>query len=822
MRVPPWNGNVKTQRNTAWPALAELTAISGFALLQPILDLLARYPDFLAVHGTRPGELVALVAAAAVGIPLVCWLASIAVGLVLPPAGRALHLAILALLAAIALLPLLDRLPLPGAPWTIGLAGALATGFVVLRQRNAFVRRALPAFALAPVGFLVLFALSSSARITMQSTWAPPLSEVVGDTPVVVVILDELPLTSLQAADGTIDRGLCPNLAALADESVWYPNATTVSSATLRAVPAILAGRLPGWDQPSTAGGYPRNIFTLLGGSHRLVVDEAQTSLCPPGLAHPEDAAARRRLLLQDTGVVYLHTIVPSPWRDRLPAVSTRWSNFGQNLNADQAPNRIEGFRAWIERLTAGERPLLAVIHALLPHNPYRLTPRGRIYHWREGEVLEEDGSWGEDPRVARDAYRRHLLQLACTDGLLGEMVAQLRREGLYDRCLLVVTADHGCAFRSGDYHRRVSERNLVDVMAVPLLIKYPGGARRGVDQRHAQLLDILPTIADQLDLSPGWKFDGVSLVDDAIPDREVVDFLDQDSREHLRLPVSGLAVRSAALAEKSALFGSVSSPWDLLRIGPAADLIDVPVERLRVVRGPTRATLLDDARILAVDTNTLFIPAELNGTCLVGSDLPGPLLAVAVEGVVAGVGRPRLPVEGQDERDWRILTEPWRYRQGANLVELFLVEGTGDERRLLRLGRWGKSWLGTNLAARPQDGIRESGLHRPERWEGTPFRWTNGQARLRIPLSGDERPRALDCSLVSTGPQGTHLTIRVDGATLFAGDLAPGPWAATIPLPDQPADPDLLTLEIQSGVFRPDGQDARPLGVAIERIVLQ
>ena len=330
-----------------------------------------------------------------------------------------------------------------------------------------------------------------------------------------------------------------------------------------------------------------------------------------------------------------------------------------------------------------------------------------------------------------------------------------------------------------------------------------------------------MPTIVDQLGLSPGWKFDGVSLVDDAVPDRAIVDFLDPDHREHLRLPVAGLAVRSDALAEKSALFGPVSSPWDLLRTGPAADLISVPVERLRVVRGPTRATLLDDARVLAVDTTALFIPAELNGTCEVGADVPGPLLAVAVEGIVAGVGRPRLPVEGQAGRSWRILTEPWLYRQGANLVELFLVEGTGDERRLIRLGRWGKSWLGENLAARPRDGIRESGLHRPERWDGTPFRWTDGHARQQVPLAGDERPRTLDCSLVATGPQGTHLTIRVDGATLLAEDLAPGPWAATIPLPDPPADPDLLTIEIQSGVFRPEGPDGRPLGVAIERIVL-
>ncbi len=90
------------------------------------------------------------------------------------------------------------------------------------------------------------------------------------------------------------------------------------------------------------------------------------------------------------------------------------------------------------------------MVHTLLPHNPYRLTPDGRIYHWREREDLDADGRWPADPAVVRGAYRRHLLQVACVDGLLGETLAQLRREGIYDRALIVVTADHGCAFAPG------------------------------------------------------------------------------------------------------------------------------------------------------------------------------------------------------------------------------------------------------------------------------------------------------------------------------------------------------------------------------------
>ena len=70
-----------------------------------------------------------------------------------------------------------------------------------------------------------------------------------------MVVLDELPLTSLLARNGRIDRFRYPNFAGLARASTWYSNATTVSDATKFAIPAILDGRLPapGGPPPSAA-----------------------------------------------------------------------------------------------------------------------------------------------------------------------------------------------------------------------------------------------------------------------------------------------------------------------------------------------------------------------------------------------------------------------------------------------------------------------------------------------------------------------------------------------------------------------------------------
>ncbi|MFO7610660.1 MAG: sulfatase-like hydrolase/transferase, partial [Candidatus Krumholzibacteriia bacterium] len=549
---------------------AELVALTAFAVLQPLLDMLARYPEFLVVHDARPADVALLVGLAAVGLPLAGWLAALALGAVAPAAGRALHALLLGLLAALAVLPLTGRLTPAGAPDWAPAAAALAVGagLVLLRARSAPVRRALPAFACAALLFAGYFAALPGVRGALRQVPRLEVASVRSDIPVVVVMLDELPLTSLQAADGSLDGALFPHFALLAEDAVWYPNATTVSGATLRAVPAALTGRLPGWVQQPGLADHPRNLFTLLADSHRLVVDEAQTTLCPPELARWQPAAERRLRLARDAAIVYLHAVLPAAWRGPLPAITTRWSDFGEPAQADPAALRTARLRAWIGRLTAGDRPPLGFVHALLPHSPYRLTPDGQVYHWRERPGVGPEGRWSEDPVVARDAWRRHLLQLACTDALLGEVVAQLRQQGLYERCLLVVTSDHGCAFRPGDFNRKASATNLADLMAVPLLVKYPQGGPRGIDPRHAQLTDLLPTIAGVLGANPGWTFDGRSLLDDTVPDRTVLDYRDQDAREHRRVPVAELARREQSLQAKLAAFGAAGKPWDLVSVG--------------------------------------------------------------------------------------------------------------------------------------------------------------------------------------------------------------------------------------------------------------
>jgi arylsulfatase A-like enzyme len=52
-----------------------------------------------------------------------------------------------------------------------------------------------------------------------------------------------------------------------------------------------------------------------------------------------------------------------------------------------------------------------------------------------------------------------------------------------------------------------------MDVLPVPLFIKEPNQRKGKISDVNAQAIDVLPTIADLLDVPLPWKVDGVSLI---------------------------------------------------------------------------------------------------------------------------------------------------------------------------------------------------------------------------------------------------------------------------------------------------------------------
>jgi arylsulfatase A-like enzyme len=98
-------------------------------------------------------------------------------------------------------------------------------------------------------------------------------------------------------------------------------------------------------------------------------------------------------------------------------------------------------------------------------------------------------------------------------DTQIGELIQQMKRLGLYENTLLIITGDHGEAF---------GERHLLghglsayqDEVHVPLIVKYPGASHREVIGDAVGHTDILPTIMEVAGIAPPTYIQGRSLRD--------------------------------------------------------------------------------------------------------------------------------------------------------------------------------------------------------------------------------------------------------------------------------------------------------------------
>lgn len=269
----------------------------------------------------------------------------------------------------------------------------------------------------------------------------------------ILIVFDEFPLASLLNEKHEIDAGRFPNFAKLSQRSHWFRNATTVHPWTVHVLPAMLSGnrsqsgQQPRWEE------LPNNLFTLLGKSHeaRAIQSGFSATLCPPSLNSWKKKPGfgdRMELLLKDLLVVESHLLLPKEWTHDLPAIDTNWSNFWQSESS--FTDRRELFHEFLTSLKSGEgRPGLHFLHSMVPHVPSSYLPSGKGYGRDTCLVgLGANKTWTSDASLVDHAHQRHLLQVGYVDKLLGELIAHLHTIGIYDECLLVITADHGCSFR--------------------------------------------------------------------------------------------------------------------------------------------------------------------------------------------------------------------------------------------------------------------------------------------------------------------------------------------------------------------------------------
>src|SRR5215217_7349948 len=419
-------------------------ALYALAVAQPLLGLLGDNAEFFVSRRSSSVEVVAFALVVVFVPPLVLVGLVELAGRISVRAGRALQLGVVGAFVAALAIQLLKKpgdwgtVPMLLAALLVGAGGAL------LYARATGVRTFVSYLAPAPVVVLVLFLVFSPVhRLVFTPDIATAGVRTTSTTPVVMVELDEVSMETLLDAHRRIDSAAYPNLARLARDATVYRDFTAAGDETTRVTSSLLTGsRLdPGRHVLPIAANYPRNLFTLLGGAFRMRVSEEASELCPaPLCASADSRQASIADLLHDAGIVYAHVVAPPAIEDELTAT-------------DQT---LGPFDDWLAPIDSSGEPTLYFKHLLLPHVPWEYLPDGRRYSSDAyGRVRDstDERSFGER-WLLEQAYQRHLLQARYTDALLGALLDRLRDKGIYDRALVVITADNGESFLKPGHNR--------------------------------------------------------------------------------------------------------------------------------------------------------------------------------------------------------------------------------------------------------------------------------------------------------------------------------------------------------------------------------
>jgi arylsulfatase A-like enzyme len=196
-----------------------------------------------------------------------------------------------------------------------------------------------------------------------------------------------------------------------------------------------------------------------------------------------------------------------------------------ERVPSDEFASTVKAAIRWLRRKP--DRPAFLFLHTYETHHPYAAAPQflepfdtgydGRLPRRIEidllkrinrGEVALEE----RDLEHIRDAYDAEIRSM---DEAFGRLLRFLRKRGLYDGALIVLTSDHGEEFGE---HGKVGwhSHSLYDeLLKVPLVVKLPGSAGAGKTiASQVRSIDIAPTVLAALGLASPAAFRGTNLLD--------------------------------------------------------------------------------------------------------------------------------------------------------------------------------------------------------------------------------------------------------------------------------------------------------------------
>jgi tetratricopeptide (TPR) repeat protein len=287
--------------------------------------------------------------------------------------------------------------------------------------------------------------------------------------PLVLISIDTLRSDHLPAYG--YERVQTPNIDALRKDAVLCRRAYSQCPLTLPSHVSLLTGLLP----------FEHGVEDNLG----YTLDASRHATLPSLLkakGYATGAAVSAYVLRGATGLGPTFDF----YEDQIPPpVDSDAASQVRRAGAETARLAVR----WLDSVSA--RPFFLFLHLYEPHSPY------------------------EPPEPFKSRYASaYDGAIAAADAVVGEILKHLKEKGLYDRCVVVLVSDHGEGLgeHGEDFHGILLYR---EALQVPLLVKLPGGVRRGTTvERPVGLVDVLPTLTQLLALKPPEGLRGKSVFD--------------------------------------------------------------------------------------------------------------------------------------------------------------------------------------------------------------------------------------------------------------------------------------------------------------------
>jgi arylsulfatase A-like enzyme len=181
----------------------------------------------------------------------------------------------------------------------------------------------------------------------------------------------------------------------------------------------------------------------------------------------------------------------------------------------------LAGMEKGVKLAAESGKPVFLYCHFLPPHWPYhppgefnrRYVDNPKLKYWRSWQIkgLLDNGLVKEAEPDIETHHKRYMNNLHYADYATGQLFDLLKKNGLYDNSLIVITADHGEAFNE---HGHFGHNTTVydDMIKVPMIVRMPG-VKPGVVEQHVNLIDFFPTFAELFNLKvENANFEGRSI----------------------------------------------------------------------------------------------------------------------------------------------------------------------------------------------------------------------------------------------------------------------------------------------------------------------